>query len=619
LSYDFKGPTINNIQTQISQSGPTTTYTFRTFTRKFTLFNKENADRLKTIGQNSIKLSRELRSQGLSIIERMKNIRSSSTVSSYDLTGSKLRAYSPMSILVGYSSPYVSPKATLNPGFFSRPNWSGDSIRQLTTVTLQDARELSQEFDHLYSTKSFMSLDGLFHPVSFYPTLNNSTTFYKKYFTSEDGSTSGCPMCQGTKSITINDTTLTCTYCTSIKAGKEQSVHKSSMGAMPPYILSNQADSSIIRDPKALENLLGTNIKRVNYVNLNPIIMPVGEFRNKYAQDNDFTAHHIDVVGRSLVPELGSLSITHNLALNLNGLEYKDQNTPDCDIDWNSYAFDQQAGREPQSYQNNHRFLALRGPLVMAGWGFDIEGYPVPNASGEAQDINNAGYPRSIKDKNDKDGGFVNEGYEGDIILGKNQVWDDEKEEWSDPKKENNFYKGWGLRPDTWPVGPVDLRWDDARKVWTAPKPYRLVDIQLEDNLVPPYPARGFIDAVDKKFPLPSGLRRMVFVKDSSQTYGAPRGAKLLCYYDDANGFYEPVSKQNIIATGIIHNDGTNNATIYDNFAKGFNEISNEEETPDPIVVQFNNVLGFSVTKENQRGFFMFNKTEWVLLSTNAC
>jgi hypothetical protein len=610
VAFAFRGPTVNNVQVQISENGPTTTYTFRTFTRKFTLFNKESADRLKSAGQSSIKMSRELRQQARNTTEKLRGLSTTAAFSSYDFTGSKLTAYSPMSVLVGFSSPYVSPKTQLNPGFYQPNKYSGDSIKQLTTVSLQDTRELTQEFDHLYASKSFMSLDGLLSPVSFYPTLNNSTTPYKRY------AKAGCPMCGGTKQYTVANKQLYCDFCTEDPAGTEEAQNNTGGGGkLPPFILSNQADERILQDPNKLSTLL-TQVfitKRINYVNLNPIIMPVGELRNKYAQQNDFNAHHIDIVGRSSVPMLGSLSITDNLAINQGGLEFLDQNNDLSDVDWNAYAFDQEAGLQPKLLQSNHRFLGLRGPLVMAGWGFDTEGYPVPNASGEPKQLDNEGYPKRIQSLEDLQGGFQN--YPG-TILGKNQEIRDGK--WTKPKKENEFMKGWGLRPDSWPVGPVDLRWDESRKVWTAASDhYRLVDVQLEDNLLSPFPARGYLHAVDKNDPLPSGLRRMVFVKDSSNIYGAPRGAKLLCYYDQSTGFYEPVSKQNIMATGYIQSNGT--AIVYNSYAKGYDEYTGEPVTPEPLQIEFNNFLNFPLTTNNQPGMFVFMNNEWVLMSTHSC
>lgn len=176
--------------------------------------------------------------------------------------------------------------------------------------------------------------------------------------------------------------------------------------------------------------------------------------------------------------------------------------------------------------------------------------------------------------------------------------------------------KGWGLRPDTWPVGPIDLRWDHNRKVWTAAPDYSFVNIQLEDDLLPPFPARAYLNDIDKEVPLPSGNRRMVFVKDPSEYYGAPRGAKLLCYYNKGNGFYEPINKPSIIASGIIKSN--NLATIYNSYAKGYNTFTGEQFTPDPLDINYNNLLGFNI-QSNQTGLFMFMHTGWVLFSINNC
>jgi hypothetical protein len=547
-------------------------------------------------------MSRELRQQTKNITQRLQSLSMNSNVSSYDLSNSKLRAYSPMSVLVGYSSPYLSPTGT---GVVYKPgSWTKDSPKQLTTVTLQDVRELPQEFDHLYSTKSFMSLDGLLSPVSFYPTLNNSTTSYKKYLKA------GCPVCAGTKQYKLNNKVLYCDYCDDITLSSSSS---SINGTLPPYIVASGTDSEIIKNLSGVQALVSTIQSRtINYINLNPIIMPVGELRNKFAQSGDYNSHHIDIIGRSLVPMKGSLSISDNLNINQSGLELKDQNSTDCDGDWNSYDFDQESKLPPTLTMMNHRFLALRGPLVLAGWGYDTEGFPVPNSSGEAKEFNTAGYPKRIKNSKDASGGFEN--YSG-VILGKNQKF--VSGEWTAPTKENTFMKGWGLRPDTWPVGPIDLRWDHDRRVWTAnSSDYSFVNIQLEDDLLPPFPARGYMNDIDKELPLGSGLRRMVFVKDPTDFYGAPRGAKILCFYNKGNGFYEPISRNNIMTSGVIQSNNT--ATIYNSYAKGFNSYTGEQLSPDPIDVNYNNMLGFNI-QSNQTGIFMFMHTGWVLTSISNC
>jgi hypothetical protein len=80
----------------------------------------------------------------------------------------------------------------------------------------------------------------------------------------------------------------------------------------------------------------------------------------------------------------------------------------------------------------------LKGPLVVAGWGFDIDNKPVPNAS--------PNYPDN------------------------SQMY---------------FEDNWLRKPWKWKCGPVDLRWDDRRKVWTAPSPMKIVRLKLCGPLLP--------------------------------------------------------------------------------------------------------------------------------------
>lgn len=71
-----------------------------------------------------------------------------------------------------------------------------------------------------------------------------------------------------------------------------------------------------------------------------------------------------------------------------------------------------------KSDTDNYRGLALRGPVVIAGWGVDINEKPVPNSTPDEP---------------------------GDSFL------TDYKEDFT-----------------TWKVGPLDVRWDDDRKLWVS-------------------------------------------------------------------------------------------------------------------------------------------------------
>lgn len=79
--------------------------------------------------------------------------------------------------------------------------------------------------------------------------------------------------------------------------------------------------------------------------------------------------------------------------------------------------------------RSNYRSIGLRGPLIVCGWGFDTAGMPVP-------------YP-------------VDE--TGDPILT------------SDPPTFiNGATKGHQVDPRDYYSAPVDLRWDQAKKMWVA-------------------------------------------------------------------------------------------------------------------------------------------------------
>lgn len=611
-AFAFRGPTINNIQTQITNSGPLTTYTFRTYTKKFTLMNKEGADRIKQMANSNMELRKFIKDRYNELKADLYAIASGPSLVSGGMYGaSKLRSASPSTVLVGEAFPYVSPiRSTDDYGFWpnngrdtnNNNKWSVNNIISRTTVSLYNIGEVAQEFENNYASKAFMSLDGVFHPVSFYPVLNGGCTPMKPFYET------GCPSCGGSFRVVINGVEMPCQLCSNVVAGQEPQV---STKKLPPFILSNQADSSILADPNALNNLLvNMQARQINYKNLNPIIMPVGELRNDFAQDTDRTAHHIECVGRSQVPPRGDLSIYEDKTEE--GEDYIQSQL--ADSDQNSFFFDQSVGKDSRITQQNYRFLGLRGPLIISGWGFDTAGYPVPNASGEPQTFGVTGdgsvFPHRINNIYDSTTNIWNRG----PILGKNQVWNSQEGRWTDPVPEDTFYAGWGLRPDLWPTGPVDLRWDHARKVWTTPQPYSFVSVQLEDDLVLPFPARGFLNAIDKTTPLPGGLRRMVFVRDSTETFGAPRGAKIVCYYDETSGFYEPLTRTPISAVGQIYN-GT--AQLYAAYAAGYDPVTKTELTADTISVNFANPLGFALNN-GVYGFFTFVKTEWVLVSINT-
>lgn len=95
--------------------------------------------------------------------------------------------------------------------------------------------------------------------------------------------------------------------------------------------------------------------------------------------------------------------------------------------------------------QGTLRGAALRGPLMLHSWGYDTNGKPIPNAN------DGAGNAQA---------GYFNPNGAG-----------------------MRFMANWMGAPDTWPVGPIDLRWDRHRGVWVSPPAERLVLAQLLQDL----------------------------------------------------------------------------------------------------------------------------------------
>lgn len=112
------------------------------------------------------------------------------------------------------------------------------------------------------------------------------------------------------------------------------------------------------------------------------------------------------------------------------------------------------------TYSEDYRYLAHRGPLVVHGWGYDIMGKPVPNS--KENNISGGG--------SESAGNLLNGG-----VFGTHQT--------NYSGLSDQFYGGWMQRPDTWPAGPVDLRWDRNRGVWTVPSDLRFYLVRLDTDL----------------------------------------------------------------------------------------------------------------------------------------
>lgn len=102
---------------------------------------------------------------------------------------------------------------------------------------------------------------------------------------------------------------------------------------------------------------------------------------------------------------------------------------------------------DPKRYSEDYRFLSMKGPLMLQSWGYDTQGKPIPNESDDPDATSS--------------GTFVKENLK------------------------DAFLKDWLAKPKTWPVAPVDFRFDRKRGVWVSPPGYRVVVAQLMESLDP--------------------------------------------------------------------------------------------------------------------------------------
>lgn len=138
---------------------------------------------------------------------------------------------------------------------------------------------------------------------------------------------------------------------------------------------------------------------------LNPFDIPSGVLPGR--SDTDNHGHDIEVLAH------GSVAPAHSMTGPIQG-------------------YNAETDLSKSSYDSDYRMLALRGPLLMQGWGYDLDGFPIPNKADEG------GSPEQ--------GNFT----ETDL--------------------QHKFLDNWLRKSETWPVGPVDLRWDRERAVWTVPQ-----------------------------------------------------------------------------------------------------------------------------------------------------
>lgn len=173
--------------------------------------------------------------------------------------------------------------------------------------------------------------------------------------------------------------------------------------------------------------------------------------------------------------------------------------------------------RPDDNYSETHwyRGIALRGPLILAGWGFDTNNKPVPNAGGS----------------------------EGNELA---------------------FEKDWLRKPHKWKVGPIDLRWDHRRKVWTSPAPMKIIQVVLAGPLIPGSCAAATISGEDDQYdevgnPISSSAKVAIY---SGISHVIPPGVTVSVYWDTTDEKYVCIDGPDVLyEITITSNVTTSNPT----------------------------------------------------------
>lgn len=108
-------------------------------------------------------------------------------------------------------------------------------------------------------------------------------------------------------------------------------------------------------------------------------------------------------------------------------------------------------------YADDYRFLGLKGPLVLHSWGYDTQGKPIPNAIDDPDLIHSSGIFRTQ----------IGSGEDPASVTG----------------LQDYFLNNWLHQPSTWPVAPIDLRYDRQRGMWVSPIDYKIVVVEAQDSI----------------------------------------------------------------------------------------------------------------------------------------
>lgn len=425
----LQGPVLNGLTVNFGSGGITTAYTFQTFTPKFGAFSRAALDRLKLIAKNRREQLKLLRNNTIlnnkvarkraavdyranPILSKQDGIGKSASLSRVfigemldwwkgincsgaDCIGQEggtidkpcacnsVPMYGPYSPVLDL---FEGNRLESSPEFRSGPMIPVLHNSQRTVVGAETLSKQTLELRWDYEKKAFMSMDGLYGPISV--SGDGNLPQYAKYQ----------PRCHRQAPLSPQPPFITCS------------------GLPPKTECTNPSMPGFTSNECGVPVGVPYYNQKIDQVFENPVQNPT----HCHHHDGTVHGHVIDILGRKQ-------NVADHMIMNLN---------------------------LGQDYAEDYRFLGLRGPLVLHAWGYDTWGKPIPNeADDEAATM---------------DGEFTN----------KNLV--------------DRFMCEWLSKPATWPVGPVDLRFDRDRGVWVAPpQDYKVTVVELLDDLNPLGTARA--------------------------------------------------------------------------------------------------------------------------------
>ena len=324
-------------------------------------------------------------------------------------------------------------------------DWSAPNLKNIkyARVITESFHEGTTELDENYGQKAIMDLAGLIRPVSMAGD-GNLPQYYSSQNLVDD------PPCTNSQHITSRPT--------------------------PP-----------INGYNAPEGLAQGDFDiNINY--LNPFTNPSNKQKSaKHISDEDESTakehgHDIAMIARGETPTDGHFSISMQ--------------------EWN-----EGEDKDEVAYADDYRMFALRGPLLIHGWGYDLQGKPIPNEADP----------------------------EADAAEGKFKETD----------LKDYFLPNFLRKSHTWPVAPVDLRFDRNRGVWTVPPPPAFVLLEFTEAVSPnsTNEKAKIIDAADSSsspgFPAIYGKDGSVISSDKFVKFEEDAGVrfeegmKTRAYYDE--------------------------------------------------------------------------------------